>query len=131
MLLHRGILLWRVMVGIAMIAIVFVLSLTFQIKPEPRTPPPLVTIKVTQDVSLEPYQRDKEEKHVRGVLQFFHGGKQVTIRRGQTFQVVSNVGQMEGGCRIRFQKVDYEIASCFWRQGFADHQSDIFVIVKN
>lgn len=106
----------------------FVLSLTLQNRPEPP-----VTIKVTQDVSLEPYQRDREKQHIRGILQFFLGDGEkeaVVIRRGQTFQMVSSVGQMEGGCRIRFQKKDYEIASCWWREGHVDRQADIFVVVK-
>jgi hypothetical protein len=40
------------------------------------------------------------------------------------------MGQMEGGCRIRFQRREYEIASCWWREGFSDHHADIFVVKK-
>lgn len=92
-----------------MIAILFVLLLIPQNEPESRTQLP-VTIKVTQDVSLEPYRRDREQQRIRAMLQFFNGEKEVVIRRGQTFQMVSRDGQMEGGCRIRFQKKDYDIA---------------------
>jgi len=113
-----------------MIAVIFLLSLMLPGQPKTRAESP-VTIKVKTDVSLEPYQRERELEHVRGVLQFFYVGERVVIRRGQTFQMVSPVGHMEGGCRIRFQKKDYEVASCFWREGFTDHQSDIFEVVKN
>ena len=113
---------------ITMVAILFALSPTPQAVP-PQTPLP-VTIKVTQDVSLEPYRRDREEQRIRAMLQFFGGGKAVVIRRGQTFQMITRDGQMEGGCRIRFQKGEYELASCWWREGFTDNRSDIFVVVK-
>lgn len=110
-----------------MIAITLVwLSLTLQAQPDPPTEP--VTIEVTQDVSLEPYEIERER--VRAILQFFNDETEVVIRRGQRFQMVSSVGQMEGGCRIRFQKKDYEVSSCYWREGFGDHQSDIFVVIE-
>lgn len=51
-------------------SIVLNLTWAFQKRPEPESP---VTIKVTQDVSLEPYQRDREKQHIRGILQFFTG----------------------------------------------------------
>lgn len=122
-----------------MIAILFALSLALQDEPKAlpslpvtlRTPLP-VTIKVTQDVSLEPYRRDREEQRIRAMLQFFNKGENaVVIRRGRTFQMVSHERQMEGGCRIRFEKKDYDLAMCFWLDGYTDHRSDIFAVITN
>jgi hypothetical protein len=73
------------------------------------------SIEVTEDVSLEPYEYEREGKRFRAILQFFNDEEKVVIRRGQRFQMISNVGQMEGGCRIRFEGKNYELASCFWQ----------------
>ena len=89
------------------------------------------SIAVTEDVSLEPYEYERESKRIRAILQFFNDETKVVIPRGQRFQMISSVGQMEGGCRIRFESKNYEVASCFWLEGFADHRSDIFVVIKN
>jgi alpha-amylase/alpha-mannosidase (GH57 family) len=96
---------------------------------KPANPMP-VTITVTQDVIVEPYRIEREQQHMRALLQFFNDQKPVVIRRGRTFQMVYEMGQMEGGCRIRFQRREYEIASCWWREGFSDHHADIFVVKK-
>lgn len=107
-------------------------SLMLQATAKPPNDRP-VTIAVTRDVILERYSREREQQQPRGLLQFFSPSsdeKPVVILRGQTFQMVSEMGQMEGGCRIRFQRREYEIASCWWREGFTDHQADIFVVKK-
>ena len=49
------------------------------------------------------------------------------IRKGETFQMIA-IGQ-EGGCRIRVEKREYEVSSCPWLDGFADHQTSVFEIV--
>lgn len=90
-----------------------------------------VTIAVTRDVMLKRYSKAREQQRPRELLQFFSASKEeksVAIRRGEIFQMVSKAGQMEGGCRIRFQGLEYEIASCWWLDGFSDQRSDIFVI---
>ncbi len=97
---------------------------------DPREPTPS-SIEVTEDVSLEPYEYEREGKRFRAILQFFNDEEKVVIRRGQRFQMISSVGQMEGGCRIRFEGKDYELASCFWQGGFADNRSNIFVVIEN
>jgi hypothetical protein len=86
-----------------------------------------MTIAVTKDIILERYRTEREQQHIRGLLQFFDDEKPIVIRRGHTFQMVNKTGQMEGGCRIRFERREYEIASCWWLEGFSDHQADIFV----
>ena len=87
-----------------------------------------VTIEVLKDVSLEPFDTSKE--HLKGLLLFFNEQKPVVIRRGQTFQMIRPWGQMEGGCLVRYQRKEYEISSCFWQEGFRDHQTDFFVVKK-
>ncbi len=44
--------------------------LSLQAQPDTSTKP--VTIEVTQDVSLEPYEYERESKRIRAILQFFN-----------------------------------------------------------
>jgi len=37
----------------------------------------------------------------------------------------------EGECRIRFQSREYDLHSCPWLDGFADHQADIFRVLSS
>jgi hypothetical protein len=36
----------------------------------------------------------------------------------------------EGGCRIEFEKKQYDVSSCPWLDGFTDHQEDVFKVVS-
>lgn len=110
-----------------MAAFALVMWVLFQ-TPAPSTAEPIATITVLKDVSLERYDRAREEEHIRTVLQFFGTGLPATIPRGQSFQMISKTGQTEGGCRIRYQKREYDIGSCWWLDGFSDHRTDIFTV---
>jgi hypothetical protein len=106
------------------------LLLLVTLQPKPSTQRLLVTIEVTRDVVVEPYRKDREEADIRELLQFFNAETAVVVRRGQRFQVSRSRGSMEGGCWIRFQRLEYDIASCWWLDGFTDHHADIFVVVE-
>ena len=82
-----------------------------------------VTIEVTQDVDVKSSERRPHGSfgQVRGRL---YASKAFRIRKGQRFQMVKIYA--EGECRIRFQRKEYDLTSCPWLDGFADHQSDIF-----
>lgn len=82
-----------------------------------------VTIEVTQDVDVRSSERrpDGSFGQLRGSL---YASKAFKIRKGQRFEMVKIY--TEGECRIRFQKKEYDLSSCPWLDGFADHQADIF-----
>lgn len=82
-----------------------------------------VTVEVFQDV---PAQVEGKDGQRRGVL-YVDRGQVFTVKKGQRFLMVK-LGQ-EGGCRIEFEKKQYEVASCPWLDGFRDHQEDIFTVV--
>jgi hypothetical protein len=54
--------------------------------------------------------------------------KPFQLKKGQQFQMVKT--GTEGSCRIRFEDQEYGLTSCPWREGFRDHQADIFLIVR-
>ena len=60
----------------------------------------------------------------RGTLAIRPNLKPFRIKKGQTFQMIELLG--EGECRIRFEKKDYEVASCPWLEGFRDRETDIY-----
>jgi len=78
-----------------------------------------ITVEVTQDV---PVKRCGFE---RGAL---CAQAELIIPRGDRFRMLA-VG-VEGGCTIEYRGSRYEPSSCPWVLGFADAQSDIFVIVE-
>lgn len=83
-----------------------------------------VTMKVTQDVEVIPYFH--LERHRRGTLEV--GGnakvKAFTIKKGETFQMTELLG--EGECRIRLLSKEYYLVACWWLEGFANRESDIY-----
>ena len=89
----------------------------------PRLP---LTIEVRQEVWVI---RNSQPSESRGVL--YLGSSTVEpfrLHTGQRFVMMRR--RSEGGCRIRFQGREYEITSCPWLEGFRDHQSDVFKVIK-
>ncbi len=86
-----------------------------------------VTIEVTRDVDVKSSEGRAGDSsgQLRGTL---YGSKEFRIRRGERFQMVKIY--TEGECRIRFKKREYDLSSCYWLDGFTDHQSDIFRIIR-
>jgi hypothetical protein len=78
-----------------------------------------VTMKVTQDVEVGHFER-----HRRGRLEMAGNAKPFTIKKGETFQMTKLLG--EGECRIRFMKREYDLAACWWLEGFTHRESDIY-----
>jgi hypothetical protein len=50
------------------------------------------------------------------------------LKKGERFQMIEIHG--EGGCRIRITRAEYDLASCYWLEGFADSEADIFKVVS-
>jgi hypothetical protein len=50
------------------------------------------------------------------------------IKKGDRFQMIEI--HAEGGCRIRLKQAEYDLASCFWLEGFTDSQADFFKVVS-
>jgi hypothetical protein len=55
-------------------------------------------------------------------------GQSFTVKKGQRFLMVKVYE--EGGCRIEFEKKQYDVSSCPWLDGFRDHQEDVFRVVS-
>ena len=36
----------------------------------------------------------------------------------------------EGECRIKFEKMEYDVTPCPWLDGSIDHQEDVFKVVS-
>ena len=105
------------------IASLFGLSLSAQVETVWRLP---VTIQVTRDVPIQQFRADANER--RGVLYFNRTTqKGALVKKGQTFQMTRL--NPEEQCRIRFRESDYDLMSCPWRDGYKDHQSDIFKVL--
>jgi hypothetical protein len=85
-----------------------------------------VTISVIQDVEAVGGGPEPDGGMRRGRL--YIGNGRFVIKKGQTFQMV-RIGE-EGSCTIRIEKRDYELGSCPWLDGFTDHQTDFFQVVK-
>jgi hypothetical protein len=103
------------MVGIAMVALSTIGQTTWHLP---------VTIEALQDVPAHVEEAGGER---RGVL-YIGRGESFLVKKGQRFLMVK-VGQ-EGGCRIEFEKRQYDVSSCPWLDGFRDHQEDIFGIIS-
>ena len=82
------------------------------------------TIEALRDV---PTQSVQPPRQLRGVL-YVSGGRSFTIKKGQRFLMVKVFD--EGGCRIKVENREYDVSSCPWLDGFADHQQDMFKIVS-
>jgi len=79
-----------------------------------------VAFEALKDVRAKPVENGAQ---LRGTL-YVNGGKSFTIRKGQRFFMVK--AYSEGECRIQFENKQYDVSSCPWMDGFADHQKDVF-----
>jgi hypothetical protein len=86
-----------------------------------------VTIEVKQDVNVRTSERrpDGSFGQERGSL---YSSEAFQIKKSQRFQMIKIY--TEGECRIRFQRKEYDLSSCPWLDGFADHQEDIFKVIS-
>jgi hypothetical protein len=83
-----------------------------------------VTIEVIKDVPA--HAEDRTGQH-RGTLHI-SSAEPFLVRKGQRIQMIKIYS--EGECRIRFNKKEYDVSSCPWLDGFADHQADIFRVIS-
>jgi hypothetical protein len=83
-----------------------------------------VTIEALEDV---PAQVEETAQQVRGVL-YVGRGPLFTVKKGRRFLMLKV--NKEGGCRIEFEKKQYDVSSCPWLDGFTDHQEDVFKVVS-
>lgn len=84
-----------------------------------------VTIKTLKSVTVVSRPRTVE---MRGLLFISSNHRPFVIKKGETFKMIS-IGS-EGGCRIRYRGSEYEVSSCPWLDGFADHQADFFKVLN-
>jgi hypothetical protein len=81
------------------------------------------TIEVQRDVEVG------RGPYVRGTLSMFGPDLEgFVIKKAERFQMVKIYE--EGGCRIRFHEMERDISSCYWVEGFADPESDIFKVIS-
>jgi len=86
-----------------------------------------ITVEVRQDVEVTHNTTPYES---RGTLYLTDlNAKEFRFKKGQRFQMIQIMG--EGSCRIRFEDKEYGLTSCPWLDGFRDHQTDVFVIVRS
>jgi hypothetical protein len=105
----------------SLLALWVLFSSTTQSKDRP------ITVEVRQDVEVihntNPYES-------RGKLYLTDlNAREFRLKKGQRFRMIQTTG--EASCRIRFEDKEYGLTSCPWLEGFRDHQTDVFVIVKN
>ena len=91
-----------------------------QVPPGDTTVP--VTVELRRDVAV---RRAGLGGQRRGIL---YADTAFTLKRGARIVMIA-VGQ-EGGCRVRVAQHTIEVFSCPWLPGFADHQRDVFRVVK-
>jgi hypothetical protein len=82
------------------------------------------TIETLRNVAARPGEAPAQ---ARGVL-YVSGRKAFTIPKGRRFLMIAIAA--EGECRIEFDKHQYDVSSCPWLDGFADHQPDFFKVVS-
>jgi hypothetical protein len=78
------------------------------------------TIEVLRDVKAGrgPYERGKLDLD----------SDEFVIKKGERFQMVEIYA--EGGCRIRFKQMEWDLGSCQWLEGFRDSEADFFKVVS-
>jgi hypothetical protein len=86
-----------------------------------------ITVEVTQDVEVIHNTKPHQSRGTLYLNDLYT--KEFRIKKGQRFQMIQIT--TECGCRIRFEGKEYGLSSCPWLDGFRDHQSDVFFIVKN
>lgn len=82
------------------------------------------TIEALQDV---PARAEETGGQKRGVL-YVGREESFVVKKGQRFLMVQI--HQEGGCRIEFEKRQYDVSSCPWLDGFRDHQEDVFRVIS-
>ncbi len=82
------------------------------------------TIETLADVEARPGEPPAQ---ARGVL-YVSGRRTFTIPKGRRFLMTAIAA--EGECRIEFETHQYDVSSCPWLDGFADHQVDFFKVVS-
>jgi hypothetical protein len=99
----------------------------------PRLP---VTIEAVGDVTLRsPDPRLGNQRAPRGVLDArcmrdcVSNEEPITIKQGTRFLMIKILS--EGGCIIQFDRRQYTLISCWWLDGFTDHQEDFFRVVPS
>jgi hypothetical protein len=102
------------------VALVLGLTLAAQTNPSWRLP---ATIEALRDVTVGrgPHERTR-------LTIFGDDSGEFVIKKGERFQMVAIYS--EGECRIRFQKMERDISSCYWLEGFADQEPDVFRVVS-
>ena len=96
------------------------LTLVAQTNPSWRLP---ATIEAQRDVTVGRGQVERTRLAIFGA-----DFDEFVIKKGQRFQMVAVYG--EGECRIRFHKMERDISSCYWLEGFADQEPDIFKVIS-
>ena len=113
----------------ATLAIAFTLTL----QPAPRESRVPLTIEAVQDVVAKVPGPRGDERLPRGVLSLYglstiNGESEVfTVKKGERFAMIEILN--EGECRIRLRGRELNVSSCYWLEGFTDHQSDFFKVV--
>jgi hypothetical protein len=112
---------WTKSIGVISIALAVIATVAMVGQTRWRLP---VTIEAVQDVSARPVETGGGQ--ARGVL-YVGRGNSFTIKKGEHFLMVKIA--TEGGCRIEYEKRQYDVSSCPWLDGFRDHQEDFFKVV--
>lgn len=86
------------------------------------------TIEALRDVPVRTEQRGAQK---RGVIYIF--GPEATpvptkLRKGTRFQMTRI--DSEGECAIRLHNRTFNVSSCPWPSGFADHEEDVFKVIR-
>jgi hypothetical protein len=111
---------WTKSIGLISIALSLIAPVAMVGQTRWRLP---VTIEAVLDVSARPVETGGQ---ARGVL-YVGRGNSFTIKKGEHFLMVKIAA--EGGCRVEYEKRQYNVSSCPWLDGFRDHQEDFFKIV--
>jgi hypothetical protein len=111
---------WTKSIGVISIAVAMIATVATVGQTRWRLP---VTIEAVQDVSTRSVETGGQ---ARGVL-YVGRGNAFTIKKGEHFLMVKIAA--EGGCRVEYEKRQYNVSSCPWLDGFRDHQEDFFKVV--
>jgi hypothetical protein len=93
------------------------LAVLGQANPNWRLPATLETLRDVK-VGRGPHERGKLDTD----------SDEFVIKKGERLQMVAI--HSEGGCRIRFRGTEYDVGSCYWLEGFADSEADIFKVIS-
>ena len=82
-----------------------------------------VTIEAVRDVTIRRPDTRLNRRQPRGVLDGPNNDP-IIIKKGMRFLMVEVMG--EGGGVIEFERQRFTQSSCWWLDGFTDHQADFF-----